>query len=72
LSPAERRARRAQAKAVKRAVKHAEAAGLEPITPGDLRVISLALEDREAKYAGRPAGVAAARVRAKVARNIVR
>jgi hypothetical protein len=72
VSLAERRARRAQAKAVKRAVKYAETAGLEPITPGDLRVISLALEDREAKYAAQPAGVAAARVRAKIARNMIR
>jgi hypothetical protein len=68
----ERRARRARAKATIAAIRTAEAEGLETITPGDLRVISLALEDREAKYPAQPAGIAAARVRAKIARNMIR
>lgn len=72
MSWAERRARRARAKAVETAVAEARAGGLEEITPGDLRVISLALEDREAKYPAQPAGEAAARVRAKIARNMIR
>lgn len=72
MSWAERRARRARAKAVEEAVAEARAGGLEEITPGDLRVISLALEDREAKYPAQPAGEAAARVRAKIARNMIR
>lgn len=69
---AERRARRTRANATREAVTEARTAGLEEITPGDLRVISLALEDREAKYPAQPAGEAAARVRSKIARNIVR
>ena len=69
---AERRARRARANAVRDAVAEARTVGLEEITAGDLRVISLALEDREAKYPGEPAGIAAARVRAKIARNTIR
>jgi hypothetical protein len=72
VSWAERRARRARANAVREAVEEARAGGLEEITPGDLRVISLALEDREAKYPAQPAGEAAARVRAKIARNMIR
>lgn len=72
MSWAERRARRARANAVREAVTEARAAGFEEITPGDLRVISLALEDREAKYPAQPAGEAAARVRAKIARNMIR
>lgn len=72
MSWAERRARRARANAVRTAVTAAETEGLETITPADLRVISLALEDREAKYPGQPAGEAAARVRAKIARNTIR
>jgi hypothetical protein len=72
MSWAERRARRARANAVREAVEEARTAGLEEITAGDLRVISLALEDREAKYAAQPAGEAAARVRAKIARNMIR
>jgi hypothetical protein len=72
MSWAERRARRARANAVRDAVAEARAGGLEEITPGDLRVISLALEDREAKYPAQPAGEAAARVRAKIARNMIR
>jgi len=69
---AERRARRARSKATIAAIRAAEETGLETITPGDLRVISLALEDREAKYPAQPAGIAAARVRAKIARNMIR
>jgi hypothetical protein len=72
MSWAERRARRVRAKAVEEAVADAQAGGLEPITPADLRVISLALEDREAKYAGQPAGEIARRVRDKIARNTIR
>lgn len=68
----ERRARRARTKATIAAIRAAEEVGLETITPGDLRVISLALEDREAKYPAQPAGEAAARVRAKIARNTIR
>lgn len=67
---------RAQAKArnldAEKAVADARAAGLEEITPADLRVISLALEDRVRLYPGQPAAVAADRVREKIARNMVR
>lgn len=42
---------------------------LEQITPHDLRIINLALEDRARFHAGEPAGDAAEQVRAKIARN---
>lgn len=52
-------------------------ADLEPMTPADLRVISLALETHERVHieragSGAPAAIAARRVRDKIARNMAR
>lgn len=44
----------------------------EPMTPADLRVICLALEDRIGRHVGTPAGQAAQRVRDKIERNLQR
>lgn len=65
-----RRAARARREALALLTEQAEQ--LEAITPADLRVICLALEDRIAKYPGQPAGVAADRVREKMERNMTR
>lgn len=43
-------------------------AGLPDLTPADLRVICLALDDRTARFGVEPAGIAAANVRAKMQR----
>lgn len=44
----------------------------EPMTPSDLRVICLALEDRIGRHLGTPAGEAASKVRNKIERNMSR
>lgn len=60
--------KRARRRAVEAEISRLSA-DLEPITPHDLRIINLALEDRARMYAGDPAGEAAEQVRAKIARN---
>lgn len=65
-----RRKNRIRREAVALLVEQAE--DLEAMTPADLRVICLALEDRVAKYPGQPAAEAAMRVREKMERNMTR
>lgn len=65
---------RRKARRIRRAQEalDAELVGVEQMTPADLRVICLALEDRIGRHIGTPAGEAAARVRNKIERNMTR